>query len=74
MMKWIVSNIFGEKNKLSRGEDSFFSGEPGGVVGSDPALTNTLDGEGKPHVDIVSLSLDDSLDTVRVGLTQGVMS
>ena len=43
-------------------------------MGSDPALTNTSDGEGEPHVDIVSLSLDDSLDTVRVGLTRGVMS
>ena len=38
-------------------------------MGSDPALTNTSDREGEPYIDIVSLSLDDSLDTVRVGLT-----
>ena len=68
MTKQTVSNVFGEKNKLPRSKDSFFSGEPGGVVGSDPALTNTSDGEGESHIDIVSLLLDDSLDTVQVGL------
>ena len=47
----------------------FFSGEPGGVVGSNLALMNTLDEEGEPHIDIVSLSLNDSLDIVQVGLT-----
>ena len=57
MMKWIVSDIFGEKNELLRSGDSFFSGEPEGVVVSNPALTNTLHGEGKPHIGIVSLLL-----------------
>ena len=42
-------------------------------MGSDPALTNTSDGEGESHIDIVSLLLDDSLDTVQVGLIRGVM-
>ena len=69
MTKWIVSDIFGEKNELLRGRDSFFSGEPGGVVGSNLALINTSDEEGEPHIDIVSLLLNDSLDIVRVGLT-----
>ena len=41
---------------------------------SDSALTGTSDGEGEPDLDIVSLSLDGSLDTVGVGLTRGVMS
>ena len=67
-MKWIVSNIFGEKNKLSRGEDSFFSGEPGGVVVSDPVPTNTLHKEGESHVDIVFLLLDGSNDSCETSL------
>ena len=68
-----IQQCLGEKKELLRGEDSFFSGEPGGVVGSNLALTNTSDEEGEPHIDIVSLSLDDSLDIVRVGLTQGII-
>ena len=68
-----VGDIFCKKKELLGGEDSFFSGEPGGVVGSNLALTNTSDEEGEPHIDIVSLSLDDSLDIVRVGLTQGII-
>ena len=63
MMKWIVNNLFAEKNKLLGGRDSFFSGEPGGVVVSDPALINTLHREGEPHVDMVFLLLNSSNDS-----------
>ena len=58
-----VGDIFCEKKELLRGEDSFFSGEPGGVVVSDPVPTNTLHKEGESHVDIVFLLLDGSNDS-----------
>ena len=41
-----VGNISSEKNKLLRSRDSFFSGEPEGVVDSDLALANTPDVRG----------------------------
>ena len=61
MMKWIVSDIFGEKNELLRGRDSFFSGELGGVVvPTQPWQILRIE---ENHIDIVFLSLDGSNDS-----------